>query len=116
MKVAFATILGLSLIAAPAFAGPDVAAGEALYQQRCNLCHETGLGGAPLTDALTKLDPQKMIDTLTNPGTMMAAVVSCISEENKRDVAVFLTKKSLPAKDNLPEVKAAEEAPAAPKP
>jgi len=107
MKLAFATILGLGLIAAPAFAEPDVAAGEALYQQKCNMCHATGLGGAPLQDALTKLDPQKIVDVLTNPGTMMAGVVAGISEENKRDVAVFLTKKGMPAKDNLPEVKPA---------
>lgn len=72
------------------------------------MCHDTGLGGSPLMDVLAKLDPQKVVDTLTNPGTMMATVVAGISEENKRDVAVFLTKKGLPAKDNLPEVKPAE--------
>jgi mono/diheme cytochrome c family protein len=107
MKVACAVILGLGLIAAPAFAEPDVAAGEALYQQRCGMCHDTGLGGSPLMDALTKLDPQKIVDTLTTPGTMMAGVVAGISEENKRDVAVFLTRKGMPAKDSLPEVKPA---------
>jgi hypothetical protein len=37
---------------------------------------------------------------------MMAGAVTGLSEEDKRNVAVFLTKKSMPAAGGLPEVKA----------
>jgi cytochrome c5 len=107
MKTTFAAVLGLGLLFAPAaFAEPDVANGEALYQQKCNMCHASGLANAPLTDALTKLEPQKIIEVLTKPSPMMAGAVAGITEEQKRDIAVFLTRKSLPASGNLPEVKA----------
>jgi cytochrome c5 len=108
MRFAYAAIVGLGLLAAPAaFADPDVANGEALYQQKCNMCHAAGLANAPLMDALAKLEPQKIIDVLTKPSAMMAGAVAGITEEQKRDIAVFITKKGLPAKDGLPEVKPA---------
>ena len=107
MTKTFAAVLGLGLLVAPAaFAEPDVANGEALYQAKCTMCHATGLANAPLTDALTKLEPQKIIDALTKPSAMMAGAVAGVTDEQKRDIAVFLTKKSLPAEGNLPEVKA----------
>jgi mono/diheme cytochrome c family protein len=107
MKTTFAAVLGLGLFLAPAaFAEPDVANGEALYQAKCNMCHASGLANAPLTEALTKLEPQKIIDTLTKPSAMMAGAVAGITEAEKRDIAVFLTKKTLPASGDLPEVKA----------
>jgi hypothetical protein len=37
---------------------------------------------------------------------MMAGVVGGLSEQDKRNIAVFLTKKSMPAAGDLPEVKA----------
>jgi cytochrome c5 len=106
MKFASLAIIGLGLAAAPvAFAEPDVANGEALYQQKCNMCHATGLANAPLFDALAKLEPQKIVDALTKPSAMMAGAVAGISDEQKRDIAVYITKKAMPASGNLPEVK-----------
>jgi mono/diheme cytochrome c family protein len=106
MRFASAAIVGLCLLAAPAaFAEPDVANGEALYQQKCNMCHATGLANAPLMDVLSKLEPQKIVDVLTKPSPMMAGAVAGISDEQKRDIAVFITKKGLPASGALPEVK-----------
>ncbi len=94
-----AALVGLSLLAAPAaFADPDAAAGEALYAQKCNMCHASGLANAPLTEALTKLEPQKIVDVLTTPSAMMAGAVAGITDEQKRDIAEFLTKKTLPVK------------------
>jgi cytochrome c553 len=37
---------------------------------------------------------------------MMAAITGGLSDEDRRNVAVFLSKKTLPASGNLPEVKA----------
>jgi len=106
-KVIGVTVLGLGLFLTPAaIAEPDVPNGEALYAQKCNMCHATGLANAPLTDALTKLEPQKIVDVLTTPSPMMAGAVAGITDEQKRDIAVYLTKKTLPAKDGLPEVAA----------
>lgn len=102
--VAAAAVLGIAAFAAPAFAGPKE--GGEVYQQRCVMCHGTGMANAPLIDKLATLDNQKIIDALTTPVPMMAGAVAGISEEDKRNIAVFLTKKSLPATDGLPEVKA----------
>lgn len=102
-----AAVLGLGLLLAPAaFAEPDVTNGEALYQQKCNMCHASGLANAPLTEALTKLEPQKIVDVLAKPSPMMAGAVAGITPEQMRDIAVFLTRKTMPAEGNLPEVKA----------
>lgn len=99
-----AAVLGIAFLAAPAFAGP--AEGGAIYQQRCVMCHGSGLANAPLIDKLAELDNQKIIDALTTPNPMMAGAVAGISDEDKRNIAVFLTKKTLPASGALPEVKA----------
>jgi cytochrome c5 len=97
-------ILGLAALAAPAFAGP--AEGGAIYEQRCKMCHGTGLANAPLIEKLATLDNDKIIQALTTPVPMMAGAVGGMSDEDKRNVAVFLTKKSLPASGALPAVNA----------
>lgn len=100
-----AAFIGLAILAAPsALAGP--AEGGAIYEQRCKMCHATGMANAPLIEKLATLDNQKIIDALTTPVPMMAGVVGGLSDEDKRNIAVFLTKKSLPASGSLPEVKA----------
>jgi mono/diheme cytochrome c family protein len=102
--VAAAAVLGIAAFAAPAFAGPKE--GGEIYQQRCVMCHGTGMANAPLIEKLQTLDNQKIIDALTTPVPMMAGAVAGISDEDKRNIAVFLTKKTLPAAGDLPEVKA----------
>lgn len=102
--VSAAAILGLAALAAPAFAGP--ADGGAIFETRCKMCHETGMAGAPVMSKLATFDNDKIIHALTTPVPMMAGAVSGLSETDKRDIAVFLTKKSLPASGDLPEVKA----------
>ena len=100
-----AAFLGLAILAAPsALAGP--AEGGAIYEARCKMCHATGMANAPLIEKLAALDNQKIIDSLNTPVPMMAGVVGGLSDEDKRNIAVFLTKKSLPASGSLPEVKA----------
>ncbi len=105
MKSAFATVLGFSVIAASAaFADPvpSVQEGAALYDARCKMCHASGMGGAPLIEKMAELAPEAVVEKMTT-GTM-APMASGISPENKRDIAVFLTKKPLPAKDGFPAV------------
>jgi mono/diheme cytochrome c family protein len=104
MKLSVA-ILGLGLLAAPAaFAdpAPAVSDGEAVFAARCNFCHGTGQGGAPLMDKLAALEPAAVVEKLTT-GTM-SAMAAGISDENKRDIAVYLTKKPLAAAGDLPAV------------
>ena len=103
MKLTSVAVLGLAVLAAPAaFAGP--AEGGGLFEARCKMCHGTGMGGAPLMDKLATLEPDAIVEKTTN-GTM-AAMAAGMSDADKRDIAVFLTKKSMPAKGDLPEVKA----------
>lgn len=88
---------------APATAeSPAAAAGGGLYQQRCAMCHASGVGGAPLLDKLALLEPQDIV-TKTTEGTM-APMSAGLTEEDKRNIAVFLTKKPLPASGALPAV------------
>jgi cytochrome c553 len=104
MKLTVA-MLGLAVLAAPAaFAGP--AEGKAVYETRCAMCHAAGMAGAPLLEKLNTLDNDTIIKALTTPVPMMAGVVGGLSEEDKRNIAVFLSKKTLPASGDLPEVKA----------
>ncbi len=99
-----ALVLGFAVLAAPAFAGPTE--GGAIFETKCMMCHGSGVANAPLVDKLAALDNQKIIDALTTPIPMMAGVTNTLSDEDKRNIAVFLTKKSLPAAGGLPEVKA----------
>jgi len=104
MKVLFAAA-ALGLLAAPAaVAGPEE--GKALYEERCGFCHDTGENSAPLVDALKALDPAAIVEKLTT-GTM-ASMAAGLTDQNKRDIAVFLTRKPLPASGDLPEVKPAQ--------
>lgn len=105
MKACFAALTGLGLLAAsPAFADPlpGVGEGEALYQARCNMCHGTGMGGAPLMEKLASLEPVDVVTKLST-GTM-APMSAGISPENLRDIAVYVTKKPLAADGDLPAV------------
>lgn len=102
MKLTSIAVLGLGLIAAPAaFAGPTE--GQGLYDARCKMCHATQLNNAPPIEKLAALEPALVVEKLTT-GTM-AAMASGLSDQDKRDIAVYLTKKGLPASGDLPEVK-----------
>lgn len=101
---AIAAVLGIAVLAAPAFAGPKE--GGEIYETRCKMCHGSGLANAPLIDVLKTLDNDKIIAALTTPVPMMAGVVGGLNDEDKRNIAVFLSGKSLPVSGSLPEVTA----------
>jgi mono/diheme cytochrome c family protein len=101
MKRVLAAVFGLGLLAAPA-AFADGGAGGDLFAARCAMCHGSGVGGAPLADKLATLEPAAVVEKLTN-GTM-APMAAGISDEDKRNIAVFLTHKPLPANGALPAV------------
>lgn len=101
---AVAAIMGIATLAAPAFAGPKE--GGEIYETRCKMCHGSGMANAPLIEKLNTLDNDKILAALTTPVPMMAGVVGGLSDEDKRNIAVFLSHKTLPAAGDLPEVKA----------
>jgi polyvinyl alcohol dehydrogenase (cytochrome) len=101
MRVVVLALLLAGLMAPAAFAGPDDA--KAMYEERCGVCHDTGENSAPLTDALKALDPATIAEKMTT-GTM-ASMAAGLTDQNKREIAVFLTGKALPASGELPEVK-----------
>lgn len=93
MKVSLAAIVGLGLVAAPAFADPPSPV-EAMYEERCSVCHATGENGAPLTDKLQTLTAAAIVEKLTT-GTM-ASMASGMTDEEKRGIAQFLTSRAAP--------------------
>ena len=111
MKRVALVVLSLGLLAGPsAFA--DAKSGKDLFTTRCEMCHGGGIGGAPETEKLKADAPDAIVEKLTN-GTM-APMAAGMSDADKRDIAVFLTGKSLPAAGDLPAVEPlpAEAAPA----
>jgi len=106
MKLTSLAVLALGLlVAAPAaLAEPGPAEGAAVYEARCKMCHAAGLNNAPLQDKLATLEPVAIVEKLTT-GTM-SVMASGLTDEDKRNIAVFLTHKGLPADGALPEVKA----------
>lgn len=105
MKLA-AVVLGFAVLAAPAFAEPGPTEGGVVYETRCKMCHGTGMANAPLIDYLAKLENSAILKALNDPAPMMAGAIAGLTDQDKRNVAVFLTKKTLPASGDLPEVKA----------
>jgi mono/diheme cytochrome c family protein len=81
-------VVGLGLVAAPA-AFADGKVGEELYAARCNTCHSAGVGGAPPTDKLKTAAPESIVEKLTT-GTMQYMAAG-LSDQDKRDIAEFLT-------------------------
>ncbi len=113
MKRVAVVVLCLGLLAAPA-AFADAKAGGDVFATRCNMCHGGGVGGAPPIDKLKESGPEAILEKLTN-GTM-APMAAGLSDADKRDIAVFLSGKGLPAAGDLPAVEplpAADPAPAA---
>ena len=104
MRVVFAAMLVAGLVAPAALAGPEDV--KALYEERCGVCHDTGENSAPLTDALKTLDPAAIVEKMTT-GTM-ASMAAGLTDQNKREIAVYLTGKGLPASGSLPEAKPAQ--------
>jgi mono/diheme cytochrome c family protein len=69
-----------------------VAAGEATFMQRCNGCHGSGRNGAPAVSVLAAKAPSEVIAALS-AGGKMAAMAAGLSEDDKKNVAMYLTKK-----------------------
>jgi polyvinyl alcohol dehydrogenase (cytochrome) len=114
MKRAALIVLGLGLLSAPA-ALADAKSGGDMFDSRCALCHSAGVGGAPPTEKLKGDTPESILEKLTT-GTM-APMAAGISDAEKRDIAVFLSGKGLPASGDLPAVDplpVGDAAPAAP--
>src|ERR1700749_4167703 len=98
MKRVALVVLGLGLMSAPAAFG-DAKSGGDLFDSRCALCHSAGVGGAPPTEKLKGDMPESIVEKLTT-GTM-SAMAAGMSDAEKRDIAVFLSGKGLPASGDL---------------
>ena len=105
MKLAAATLLSLGFLTAPAaLADPirDVAAVNAIVEQRCAMCHMEEDDAAPALGTVKKLEPAAITDMLISGS--MSALTPDLTPQMKREVAVFLSGKPLPASGDLPEV------------
>jgi mono/diheme cytochrome c family protein len=59
---------------------------------RCNGCHGSGRNGAPAVDVLAAKAPSVIIAALS-PGGKMERMAAGLSEDDKKNVAMYLTKK-----------------------
>jgi mono/diheme cytochrome c family protein len=92
MRLTAAFFLTITFLASPAALADPNSQGEGLFQARCNMCHGTGMGGAPLMEKLSALSTDSIIEKMTT-GTM-APMASGLSDSDKKDIAEFIAKKS----------------------
>jgi polyvinyl alcohol dehydrogenase (cytochrome) len=92
MKFVSGFAMAAIFLAAPVALAQEV---KDLFTERCGVCHDTGENGAPLTGDMKKLDPVAVVEKLTT-GTM-AGMAGGLSDQQKREIAAFVTGKAAPA-------------------
>lgn len=76
---------------APSGAAPEAdAAGRAVYARACAACHDGGDETAPELDVLTGLGRERVIRAL-QPGGVMATQAAGLSEDQRGQIAAYLT-------------------------
>lgn len=92
MKLVFAAMLGLCLAGAPAFAqqapSGDAVAGEAMFKQRCALCHMEEADSAPAVSQVKALDGAAIIEKLTSGS--MAPMAAGLTDADKANIVAYL--------------------------
>jgi polyvinyl alcohol dehydrogenase (cytochrome) len=87
------SLAAICLMASAASADPPAA--KDLFAERCGVCHDTGENSAPLTGDMKKLEPAAVVEKMT-AGTM-AGMAGGLSDQQKREIAAFVTGKLLQA-------------------
>ena len=67
-----------------------IAHGNALYEERCAMCHDEGLSGAPSFEAVSLLDRKTIVASMAT-GVMQVQSAG-LSPEDHEAIAAFLTK------------------------
>jgi mono/diheme cytochrome c family protein len=75
----------------PAAVAAAQAPGEATFSTRCVGCHGSGRNGAPAVEVLAAKAPSEIVAALTTG--KMVRMASGLSDADKANVAMFLTKK-----------------------
>lgn len=89
-----ALVASAAMLAAPASAAEDAAAGAKLYSANCSSCHGANRAGIPgmfpaLTDVGKRLDAKQIKEKITKGGGLMPPF-SQLSEKDIEDITVFL--------------------------
>ena len=101
------------LAAAPFAAQAQAPDGEAIFTQRCAVCHDGGSG--PPKSVLATHTPAQIVDILTNG--VMAPMAAGLSDADKGAIAAYLTKPAAaPAAPTTSAPAPATNAPATPAP
>src|SRR3989454_3814701 len=80
------SILAIGVVGRPLIAAP--VSGEAVYQKRCAVCHDSNNARVPPRDVLKKLSAARIVRTL-DFGLMMN-VASVMTRDEREAVAAFL--------------------------
>jgi mono/diheme cytochrome c family protein len=76
------------LLAPVAVAEGDPVAGEALFKQRCTLCHMDVEEAAPSVEQLKALEPAAVVEKMTTGS--MAPMSAGLSDADKASIAAWL--------------------------
>ena len=77
----------------------QIAQGNALYEARCALCHDSGLSGAPALEAISLLDKESIVASMAT-GVMKEQSVGLSSQDHEA-IAAYLTKDQVMADAGL---------------
>lgn len=91
---ALALTLGASLAAQASDAIAPPPDGEALYKERCAVCHDNAVDRTPAREVLSKNPPSFIISSLTNGA--MAPMAEGLSGAEKAAIAAYITGTKLP--------------------
>ncbi len=87
----------MSAAAAPA-ALADPVQGEALFKQRCQLCHTEVESAAPSSANLRELDADYILQQMTDGA--MAAMAAGLTDEDKAGIVAYLKQPATPPADS----------------
>jgi mono/diheme cytochrome c family protein len=93
LAAAFGLLSGAALLATSAIGqtAPDLAKGQAIFEERCKACHDPAVDRAPTREDLAARPPADIVAALTTGP--MVPVAEGLTPEDKQAVAAYLTTK-----------------------
>jgi mono/diheme cytochrome c family protein len=97
LGLAAVSVCGVAVLATSAIGqtAPDLAKGQAIFEERCKACHDPAVDRAPTREDLATRPPADIVAALTTGP--MVPVAEGLTPEDKQAVAAYLTTNVKPA-------------------